>query len=192
MRFPATAERKPDDRTTGPAAFALDGDQKTAWTNERDPARNNDPAVLTFELPEPFKTGGTIHFNYNLSMNHGGFNSDDTQTYNLGRVRVSVSATLPNALDNLPPLVREALETPASAPVVTTATSVLRSMRLDDRPCGVPFGSDASKLSRAGIPAIVFGPGRIDQAHAADEYVEVAQVKQAMEFYRRFILDFGA
>ena len=111
MRFPATAERKPDDRTTGPAAFALDGDQKTAWTNERDPARNNDPAVLTFELPEPFKTGGTIHFNYNLSMNHGGFNSDDTQTYNLGRVRLSVAATLPNALDNLPPLVREALET---------------------------------------------------------------------------------
>jgi acetylornithine deacetylase len=89
-------------------------------------------------------------------------------------------------------LVDEALETPVSAAVVTTATSVLRSMRLNDRPCGVPFGSDASKLSRAGIPAIVFGPGSIDQAHAADEYVEVAQVKQAMEFYRRFILDFGA
>lgn len=113
MRFPANADRKPDDRTTGPAAFALDGDQKTAWTNERDPARNNDPAVLTFELAEPFKTGGTTHFRYNLSMNHGGFNSDDTQTYNLGRVRLSVATTLPNALDNLPPLVREALETPA-------------------------------------------------------------------------------
>ena len=111
MRFPDTAERKPDDRTTGPAAFALDGDQKTAWTNERDPARNNDPAILTFELPEPFKTGGTVHFNYTLSLNHGGFNSDDTQTYNLGRIRLSVSSSLPNALDNLPPLVREALET---------------------------------------------------------------------------------
>ena len=113
MRFPNDANRVQDDRTTGPAAFALDGDNKTAWTNERDPARNNDPAVLTFELPESFKGGGTVHFNYNLSMNHGGFNSDDTQTYNLGRVRVSVAATLPNALDNLPPLVREALETPA-------------------------------------------------------------------------------
>jgi mono/diheme cytochrome c family protein len=113
MRFPANEGRKPDDRTTGPAAFALDGNQKTAWTNERDPARNNDPAVLTFELPEPFKGGGTVHFNFTLGQNHGGFNSDDTQTYNLGRIRVSVAATLPNALDNLPPLVREALETPA-------------------------------------------------------------------------------
>lgn len=114
MRFPATAERKPDERTTGPAAFALDGNQKTAWTNERDPARNHDPAVLTFELAEPFKTTGTTHFRYGLVQNHGGFNSDDTQTYNLGRIRLSVSATVPNALDNLPPLVLEALLTDPS------------------------------------------------------------------------------
>ncbi len=114
MRFPATAERKPDERTTGPAAFALDGNQKTAWTNERDPARNHDPAVLTFELSEPFKTTGTTHFRYGLVQNHGGFNSDDTQTYNLGRIRLSVSGTAPNALDNLPPLVLEALLTDAS------------------------------------------------------------------------------
>ena len=89
-------------------------------------------------------------------------------------------------------LADEALETPAEAAVVTTARKTLRSMKLNDRSCGVPFGSDASKLSRAGIPTIVFGPGSIDQAHAADEYVELAQVKQAMEFYRRFVLDFGA
>jgi acetylornithine deacetylase len=76
--------------------------------------------------------------------------------------------------------------------VVSCARRVLRTMKLNERPCGVPFGSDASKLSRAGVPAIVFGPGSIDQAHAADEYVELAQVEQAMDFYRRFILDFGA
>ncbi len=114
LRFPAGPDRKPDDRTTGPAAFALDGNDKTAWTNERDPARNHDPAVLTFELAEPFKPGGTAHFRYGLVQNHGGFNSDDTQTYNLGRIRLSVAASLPNALDNLPPLVRGALETPAA------------------------------------------------------------------------------
>jgi mono/diheme cytochrome c family protein len=110
-RFPSDPERKPDDRSTGPAALALDGDQKTAWTNERDPARNNDPAVLTFELAEPFKAEGITHFQYNLIQSHGGFNSDDSQTYNFGRVRLSVAATLPNALDQMPPRVREALET---------------------------------------------------------------------------------
>ncbi len=109
LRFPATPQRKPDDRSTGPIALAIDGDDKTAWTNERDPARNNDPAVLTFELAEPLKIGGTAHFRYNLSMRHGGFNSDDNHTYNLGRIRLSVAATVPNAFDQLPPLVREAL-----------------------------------------------------------------------------------
>lgn len=112
MRFPSNAERKPDNRTTGPASFALDGDENTAWTNERDPARNHDPAVLVFELAEPYQTGGTAHFRYNLIQRHGGFNSDDNQTYNLGRIRLSVTATAPNALDSLPPLVLEALETP--------------------------------------------------------------------------------
>jgi mono/diheme cytochrome c family protein len=112
-RFPSSAEGKPDDRRTGPVAFALDGNNKTAWTHERDPARNNDPAVLTFELEQPLEGEGKIYFNYTLSLNHGGFNSDDNMTYNLGRVRLSVSSSLPNALDQLPPLVLEALETPA-------------------------------------------------------------------------------
>jgi hypothetical protein len=110
-RFPSSAEGKPDDRRTGPVAFALDGDNKTAWTHERDPARNNDPAVLTFELEKPLEGEGKTYFNYTLSLNHGGFNSDDNMTYNLGRVRLSVSSSLPNALDQLPPLVLEALET---------------------------------------------------------------------------------
>ena len=84
---PGTAKREPDDRKTGPASFALDDDVKTAWTNERDPARNHDPAVLTFELAEPFQTGGTAHFKYTLTQRHGGFTSDDNMTYNLGRIR---------------------------------------------------------------------------------------------------------
>jgi acetylornithine deacetylase len=89
----------------------------------------------------------------------------------------------------LPPLlVDEALDTPAHAKVVTTAREVLCSMGLNPEVCGVPFGSDASKLSRSGIPTILFGPGSIDQAHSVDEYVELEQVEKATAFYREFIL----
>ncbi len=109
MRFPTDGKRLADDRKTGPIAFALDGNEKTAWTHERDAARNNDPAALTFELAEPFKTEGKIHFKYNLVARHGGYNSDENQTFNLGRIRLSVASTLPNALDQLPPLVLESL-----------------------------------------------------------------------------------
>ncbi len=109
MRFPNDSSRKPDDRKIGPVVFAIDGDEKTAWSNERDAARNQDPAVLTFELAEPFISGGTAHFKYNLVQRHGGYNSDENQTFNLGRLRLSVSASAPNALDRLPPLVLDAL-----------------------------------------------------------------------------------
>ena len=95
-------------------------------------------------------------------------------------------------MEDPPLLVDEALDTPASEVVVQQASVVLASMGLNGEPCGVPFGSDASKLSRAGIPTIVFGPGSIDQAHGADEWVELAQVEQAVEFYRGMILGIGA
>ena len=55
---------------------------------------------------------------------------------------------------------------------------------------GVPYGSDASKLARAGIPSVIFGPGSIDLAHAADEFVELDQVRFAAEIYARTILEF--
>ena len=93
-------------------------------------------------------------------------------------------------IESPPLLVDEALDTPAGATVVQTAQQVLRTLGLADSVCGVPFGSDASKLSRAGIPTILFGPGSIDQAHSVDEYVELAQVEKAAAFYRHFILNY--
>ena len=39
-------------------------------------------------------------------------------------------------------------------------------------------------LSEAGIDAVVFGPGFIEQAHAADEYVEESQLETAVQTFR--------
>lgn len=50
----------------------------------------------------------------------------------------------------------------------------------------VPYGTDASTIRQAGIPAVVFGPGDIAQAHTKDEWVELAQVEQAAEILFRF------
>ena len=90
-----------------------------------------------------------------------------------------------------PDLVDEAMETPAGAEVVQVATRIADRLGLDGNPIGVPFGCDSTKLSRAGIPSIVFGPGSIDRAHTPEEYVELDQVETAVEFYRRFVLEFG-
>jgi acetylornithine deacetylase len=89
-------------------------------------------------------------------------------------------------------LLDETLETPLDADVVTTAAAVSCQLGLPSDAIGVPYGSDASKLSRrAGVPSIVFGPGSIDQAHAADESVPLHEVATAADFYREFLLRFS-
>ena len=95
-----------------------------------------------------------------------------------------------DAIMEPPMLTDEGLETPADSAAAKIASRVLAEMGLDAALCGVPFGSDASKLSRQGIPSLVIGPGSIDQAHAAEEFVDTARVEQAAEFYRNFILRF--
>jgi acetylornithine deacetylase len=95
----------------------------------------------------------------------------------------------PGALE--PPVLEDlAMETPASARVVRVARSVSQKIRGTSSLVGVPYGSDASKLSRKGIPSIILGPGSIDRAHAAEEYVELDQVALAAEIYARIILEF--
>jgi acetylornithine deacetylase len=79
------------------------------------------------------------------------------------------------------------LETPADCAIVAHTARVLKEMGLDPRPCGVPFGSDASKLSAVGIPSIILGPGSIEQAHTVDEFVEIEQVEKAFVAYQRLM-----
>lgn len=51
---------------------------------------------------------------------------------------------------------------------------------------GVPYGTDASVISMAGVPTVVFGPGSIAQAHTADEWLAVDQLQRASEIYYQF------
>lgn len=73
------------------------------------------------------------------------------------------------------------MEVPHDARIVTALSHLLRDSGLPHEPIGVPFGSDATKFTRAGTPTVVFGPGSIEQAHAHDEYVELNQVARAAE-----------
>jgi acetylornithine deacetylase/succinyl-diaminopimelate desuccinylase family protein len=94
-------------------------------------------------------------------------------------------------LEMEPPSVQDwPLDTPADAGIVRHTGAVLREFGLSDEAIGVPFGSDASKFGRAGVPAIIFGPGDIAQAHTAEEYLELDQLEQSYLVYRRLIETF--
>jgi cytochrome c553 len=99
-------------RVTGPVAFALDGKQETAWGIDIGPGRRNVPRQAVFVADRPFGFAqGTILHVY-LAQNHGGWNSDDNQNHNLGRLRLAVT-TRPDAdADTVPPAVRAILAVP--------------------------------------------------------------------------------
>jgi acetylornithine deacetylase len=50
----------------------------------------------------------------------------------------------------------------------------------------VPFGTDASRVATGGVPAVVFGPGDIAQAHTKDEWIDLSQLEPAAEILFRF------
>jgi len=86
-------------------------------------------------------------------------------------------------------LLDQGLDTAPDAPVVRAAATALRAQGLDTQTELAPYGTDASKLARAGIPSIVLGPGDIAQAHTDDEWVSLAEVATAAEVYARLALE---
>lgn len=49
----------------------------------------------------------------------------------------------------------------------------------------VSFGTDAGYFSDAGFSTVVFGPGSITRAHQPNEYVEVGELAQGVDFMRK-------
>lgn len=60
------------------------------------------------------------------------------------------------------------VETSLEERIVQAVTEASRKVRGHSQLIGVPYGSDASKFARGGIPSVILGPGSIE-AHAAQE-----------------------
>ncbi len=97
-------------RVTGPIGYAIDGKAETAWSWDIGPYRRNQPrkAVFVPEAPVELPKGGKVIFY--LSQQHGGWNSDDNQNNNLGRMRLSVTGSPDPTADPLPASVRDIVD----------------------------------------------------------------------------------
>lgn len=98
------------------------------------------------------------------------------------QLRLAVSA---------PFIIDYALDTAVEAEVVRHLQSSAQRLNGQARVLGAAYCSDASKLARAGIPAVVFGPGDIGQAHTADEWVEAGEVIRAADIILDTILSYS-
>ncbi len=58
---------------------------------------------------------------------------------------------------------------------------------LGSKPVGAPWFCDAAVFAAAGCPAIAIGPGSIDQAHTADEFISIADLHKGAEFFLAFL-----
>jgi acetylornithine deacetylase len=72
----------------------------------------------------------------------------------------------------------------------TAETLALKLAQLN-RTITVSFASEAGQFQRAEIPAVVCGPGSIDQAHQPDEYIEISQIEAGIGFMRRLAAELG-
>jgi acetylornithine deacetylase len=75
------------------------------------------------------------------------------------------------------------------APVVERLRSALEKEGMPVRIEGLSAWTDAALLNEAGIPAVCFGPGDISLAHAAEEFVPVADIEQAARVLSRVVRD---
>jgi acetylornithine deacetylase/succinyl-diaminopimelate desuccinylase-like protein len=85
------------------------------------------------------------------------------------------------------------VETPADDPIVIAAERA--ASHALGRPVlagGVAFATDACHLvGSGGIPSVVLGPGSIEQAHTADEWVDLREVETAVAIYAGIVREFA-
>jgi len=64
-------------------------------------------------------------------------------------------------------------------------TRLARALTGDQGTTKVSYGTEGGQFQNAGIPAVICGPGHIEQAHRADEFIETAQLDACEDFLRR-------
>lgn len=65
-------------------------------------------------------------------------------------------------------------------PEGTALEAVLRAYASDPRAGAVAYATDGGNLARLGMAPLIFGPGSIDVAHKADEFVDRAELERTV------------
>jgi acetylornithine deacetylase len=81
----------------------------------------------------------------------------------------------------------------ASAPTLDASeqaaiTQLVRSLTHDRATRKVAYGTEAGLFQAMGIPSVLCGPGNIEQAHKANEYVTLEQLALCEDFMRKLLV----
>ncbi len=102
----------------------------------------------------------------------------DALTSDVPGLRVEVSE---------PTLLVGPLDVPVDSPLVRALSDACRTVLGEPADVAAfPGGTDAPNL---GFPCVIFGPGALEQAHSATEFVEIDQLERASEIYLQALLN---
>lgn len=105
-------EKEPKHRVIGPASYAIDGNEETAWSNDIGAGRRNQDCTAVFTTEKPINNEGGTDLMIKLTQKHGGWNADDLHGNNLGRFRISVTSAPEAGKSLLPTRIRTIFAVP--------------------------------------------------------------------------------
>ena len=94
------------------------------------------------------------------------------------QARYSEAGVEINRLTNVPPL------TPTSG---SPAETLVRALTGDNALRAVPYATEAGQFHQAGIPAVICGPGSIDQAHTPNEFIAISELEKGVEIFGKLV-----
>jgi len=84
------------------------------------------------------------------------------------------------------------METAPNAEIISALARAQRAtLGKETELAGANYGTDGSKLAKAGIETVVCGPGDIAQAHTANEFVALEQVELATRMYAHLLANWN-
>lgn len=94
------------------------------------------------------------------------------------KARFAETGIVIKRLTDVPPL-RPQIDSPAE--------TLVRALTGDNALRAAPFATEAGQFSQAGIPAVICGPGSIDQAHTPNEFIAMSQLEQGVEIFEKLL-----
>lgn len=86
-------------------------------------------------------------------------------------------------ISNVPPL----------APDPDNAAEILvRALTGDNALRAVAYATEAGQFHQAGLPAVICGPGSIDQAHKPNEFIDPDQLEQGVAIFNKLLVHLSA
>ena len=89
-------------------------------------------------------------------------------------------------IENHPPVPH--LDTKADDEVVALIKRLSGNSKLDT----VSFAAEAGQFANEGFQSAICGPGSIEQAHRADEFIAKEQLEKGVEFMEKLILELSS